>query len=120
VPLPPPPPPEFILRNEKKPIRPTSAIQADLDAAVSLLRETEPKVRDNRTLVERRQAAWDKAKATWDRSNPGDAFDPVLVNQPEKRPAIDADLNYRFHRQHYVVAGYEKELAEAKEAGYAV
>jgi hypothetical protein len=88
-------------------------LQASLDGAKAKLAELQPRVEKERLLHAKQEDRVTVAMNRWKHSNPGEPFDADSFNPPMRPFAFDADLHRQFHRQHYVIATLERQIAEA-------
>ena len=107
-----------VLTLAAKVYRDLDDIEGDLRVAKAEYFRLEPLRRDDDAQAKARQAYWDNAEAKHKKEFPDIPFNPAQYYQPAVRPGIDEDLHKRFHRQHVILARFEKELEEAKKAYY--
>lgn len=97
----------------EKPKRPAETIQADLDAANAKLRELHPQVEADARKQRNQESRIERAKLRWKTERPDEPFDPEAYNPPLHPYPGDVALHKAFHKQHYVVKGFEDELGAA-------
>lgn len=96
--------------------RPIAEIQRDLDAARAKLHEMHPLVEGDQRRIQNQANRIADAQAKWKVEHPDEPFDPDYFSPPMRPYEGGADLQKQFHKQHYVVAELEKELAAANPA----
>ena len=117
------------MANEDKPTSPKpptnpprhrAAIMADLDAARARFRELHPRVEAMTAKIRKQQGRIEQKMNKWRVDFPDEPFDPNHYDPPMVPIKQDDELQEEFYALHYVIAGFEDELAALTKATVAV
>ena len=103
-----------------KPPRTRSAIVHDLEAARARFRELHPRVEQMTAKINKQNARIEQKKNKWRVDFPDEPFDPYHYEPPMIPIKQDDELQEEFYALHYVIAGFEDELAALTKATVAV